>query len=31
MALDGHLDFDITLTWNWKFNIRNGFCKPGNP
>jgi len=23
MALDSHLDFDMTLTWNWKFTIRN--------
>jgi len=26
MALYGYLDFDMTLTCNWKFNIRNGFC-----
>jgi len=28
MALDGNLDFDMILTWNWKFDIRNGFCIP---
>jgi len=31
MALDDHLDVDLTLTWNWKFTIRNGFCIHENP
>jgi len=31
MALDGPFDFDIILTLNWKFYIRNGFSIPGNP
>jgi len=30
MALVSHLDFDMTLTWKWNFNIRNGFCIPKN-
>jgi len=31
MTLDSHLDLNMTLTWNWKFNIRNGFCIPEYP
>jgi len=31
MVLDGHIDFDMTLTWNWRFDIRNRFCIPDNP
>jgi len=30
MALDGHIDVDMTLTLHWKFKIRNGFYIPEN-
>jgi len=31
MALNRHLDVDMTLTWNFKFSIKHGFCLHGNP